>query len=103
MSGTAALVCVSVRRHRRHAHHHRCRTPRAGRGLLGAPLVAREFDTGTYQLAWTQSITRGQWITTKLALLATAVVAGWAALDGLMSWWLARSTPPSAVTSAAST
>ena len=24
----------------------------------GAPLIAREFETGTYQLAWTQSVTR---------------------------------------------
>jgi len=27
----------------------------------GAPLVARELETGTYRLAWTQSVTRKRW------------------------------------------
>ena len=26
--------------------------------LLGAPLVSREFELGTHQFAWTQSVTR---------------------------------------------
>ena len=28
----------------------------------GAPLIAREFETGTYRLAWTQSATRTRWL-----------------------------------------
>jgi hypothetical protein len=28
----------------------------------GAPLVAREFETGTYRLAWTQGVTRTRWL-----------------------------------------
>ena len=32
----------------------------------GAPLLARELETGTYRLAWTQSVTRSRWLITKL-------------------------------------
>ena len=27
--------------------------------FFGAPLIARELETGTFRLAWTQSVTRG--------------------------------------------
>jgi hypothetical protein len=32
----------------------------------GAPLVAREFETGTFRLAWTQGITRTRWLAVKI-------------------------------------
>ena len=53
----------------------------------GAPLVARELENGTHRLAWTQSITRGRWITSKLAIIlaSSAVAAGILALT--MTWW----------------
>ncbi|MDP9221321.1 MAG: transporter [Actinomycetota bacterium] len=53
----------------------------------GAPLLAREFETGTYRLAWTQSVTRSRWLITKLAIggLATATVAGLLTLT--ITWW----------------
>jgi ABC-type transport system involved in multi-copper enzyme maturation permease subunit len=53
----------------------------------GAPLVARELETGTYRLAWTQSVTRGRWLATKLGLsvLATAVAIG--VLTTAITWW----------------
>ena len=53
----------------------------------GAPLIARELETGTFRLAWTQSVSRMRWLLVKLGLvgLASAVVAG---LLGLMvTWW----------------
>jgi hypothetical protein len=54
--------------------------------LLAAPFVL-ELETGTYRLAWTQSITRRRWIATKLALaVGTALVAA-LALIALMTWW----------------
>src|SRR6202035_534493 len=28
----------------------------------GAPLLARELESGTYRLAWTQSVTRRRWL-----------------------------------------
>ncbi len=53
----------------------------------GAPLVAREYETGTYRLAWTQSVSRDRWLLTKLGLMgiASVVVAG--ALSLLFNWW----------------
>lgn len=48
--------------------------------LLGAPLVSREFELGTHQYAWTQSVTRRRWLAYRLgaallvALLAIAAV-----------------------------
>jgi ABC-type transport system involved in multi-copper enzyme maturation permease subunit len=53
----------------------------------GAPLVARELETGTYRLVWNQSVTRGRWLVAKLGLsvLAVAVVVG--ILTLAVSWW----------------
>ncbi|WP_214103900.1 ABC transporter permease [Acrocarpospora catenulata] len=54
--------------------------------FLGAPLVSREFERGTHQLAWTQSITRSRWFLPQtLVALALAVLttAGTSAL----AWW----------------
>ncbi|MGZ4381133.1 MAG: hypothetical protein ACXVZ2_05465 [Gaiellaceae bacterium] len=55
----------------------------------GAPLVASELETGTYRLAWTQSVTRARWFTAKLTLvgLASIVVAGLCSL--MIMWWAA--------------
>jgi hypothetical protein len=53
----------------------------------GAPLIARELESGTYRLAWTQSVTRARWITTKLCVvgLASMIVAG--VLSLMVTWW----------------
>jgi hypothetical protein len=53
----------------------------------GAPLVAREFETGTYRLAWTQGLTRNRWLTTKfgLGVIASMVTAGLFSL--MVTWW----------------
>ncbi|HZU79625.1 MAG TPA: hypothetical protein VE991_06885 [Acidimicrobiales bacterium] len=51
-------------------------------GLLGvfwgAPLVARELETGTFRLAWTQSVMRRRWLSTRLGVGAAVglVVTG---------------------------
>jgi ABC-type transport system involved in multi-copper enzyme maturation permease subunit len=53
----------------------------------GAPLLARELETGSYRLAWTQSVTRSRWLLTKLGLgaLATVTLAGLLTLT--ITWW----------------
>jgi hypothetical protein len=48
----------------------------------GAPLLAREFESGTHRLAWTQSVTRTRWLAIKLAIVGAAA----AATTGLLSW-----------------
>jgi hypothetical protein len=54
----------------------------------GAPLVGRELETGTYRLAWTQSVTRRRWLTCKLALFVVATVAIASGFSLLLGWWL---------------
>lgn len=53
----------------------------------GATLLGRELETGTYRLAWTQSVTRSRWLITKLAVggLATVIAAG--VLTLTITWW----------------
>ena len=53
----------------------------------GAPLVGRELETGTYRLAWTQSITRRRWLTSKIGVFVLATVAIAAGFSALLSWW----------------
>jgi hypothetical protein len=53
----------------------------------GAPLIARELETGTYQLAWNQSITRTRWLVVKLALTGLAAMAVTEALSLMYAWW----------------
>jgi len=55
----------------------------------GSPAVARERETGTTQFAWTQSVTRGHWLSVKAGwlLLAGAVFGG--AVAGIVTWWYA--------------
>jgi ABC-type transport system involved in multi-copper enzyme maturation permease subunit len=55
--------------------------------FLGAPLVARELESGTFRFAWTQGRTRGRWIVAKLVLLGTALLALTLAFSALFSWW----------------
>ena len=53
----------------------------------GAPLVSREFEAGTFRLAWTQGVTRSRWLAVKLGLgaVASAAIAGLLSL--MVSWW----------------
>jgi hypothetical protein len=52
----------------------------------GAPLIAREIETGTYRLVWTQSISRLRWISTKLALVMGVTATATLALSLLAVW-----------------
>ncbi len=53
----------------------------------GAPLVARELESGTHRLVWTQTVGRTRWLAVKVALIGVVAVAA-AALAGLVvTWW----------------
>lgn len=64
--------------------------------LIGAPFLAREYEQGTWQLAWTQAVPRSRWLIAKLALVLAAVTASALALSALLGWWT-RPLFPSAV------
>lgn len=53
----------------------------------GAPLVAHELETGTFRLAWTQSVTRKRWLAVKIGVtgLASVILAGLFTL--IITWW----------------
>ncbi len=55
----------------------------------GAPLIARELETGTSALAWNQSITRNRWLAVKLAVGALAAMAVTEGLSLMQAWWAA--------------
>jgi hypothetical protein len=53
----------------------------------GAPLVAREFETGTFRLAWTQDVTPTRWLAIKLGVVGLASVAAAGLLSLMVTWW----------------
>ena len=55
--------------------------------FVGAPVLARELETGTFRFAWTQGIGRLRWAIGKLVLLAVAVTAAATAFGVLFSWY----------------
>lgn len=54
----------------------------------GAPLLAGEFERGTHQLTWTQSVTRRRWLIAKIGGLGAAVTLGGLALGATVNAWL---------------
>ncbi|HSZ14341.1 MAG TPA: hypothetical protein VK790_09935 [Solirubrobacteraceae bacterium] len=55
----------------------------------GAPLLARELESGTYCLAWTQTVTRRHWLLVRVALVGVAALAVAGLASWLVSWWFA--------------
>jgi ABC-type transport system involved in multi-copper enzyme maturation permease subunit len=55
--------------------------------FVGAPVLARELETGTYRYAWTQGFGRWRWTLGKLVPLAVAVTAATGAFGVLLSWY----------------
>jgi ABC-2 family transporter protein len=53
----------------------------------GAPIVARELETGTHRLVWTQSVSRVRWLATRLGTAALAAAAAAGLLTLLAGWW----------------
>ncbi|HEX9035320.1 MAG TPA: ABC transporter permease [Streptosporangiaceae bacterium] len=52
----------------------------------GAPLIAREIETGTFRLAWNQSVSRTRWMMAKLGLIGLAALATTGLLSLLTGW-----------------
>jgi hypothetical protein len=54
--------------------------------VVGAPLVGRELEQGTYRFVWAQSISRRRWLTTRLGVAAVQLAASVAAVHALINW-----------------
>jgi hypothetical protein len=55
----------------------------------GAPLVARELETGTYRMVWTQSVSRARWLLTRLLVIGVAAAVLTAVFSLVFTWWSA--------------
>jgi hypothetical protein len=55
--------------------------------FAGAPVLARELETGTFRFAWTQGFGRWRWTLAKLVALAVVLAAATAAFGFLVSWY----------------
>jgi hypothetical protein len=53
----------------------------------GAPLISREFETGTQDLVWQQSVPRRRWLAVKLGLVGLAAIAAAGLAVVPASWW----------------
>jgi hypothetical protein len=53
----------------------------------GAPLVARELETGTYRMIFSQSVSRGRWLLVKLAVGGGAAALGAGLVSLMLSRW----------------
>ena len=53
----------------------------------GAPLLTREIESGTFRLAWNQSVTRTRWLAVKLGLIGLAAMATAGLLSLMTGWW----------------
>jgi hypothetical protein len=62
-------------------------TPALIGAFWGAPLVARELETGTFRLAWTQGVTRQRWLAVKIILIGLAGLAVAGLLSLILTWW----------------
>jgi hypothetical protein len=57
--------------------------------LVGAPLIARELEYGTWRLAWSQTVPRTRWLVTKLALVTGGLILLGAAMTAVITWYRA--------------
>lgn len=57
--------------------------------FVGAPLLAREFETGTWRLAFTQAVPRSRWLTAKIGLLGLAILLPTIGLAAVFGWYRA--------------
>jgi len=73
----------------------------------GAPLITREIETGTFRLAWNQSVSRYRWMGVKLGIIGLASMVTAAVATLMVTWWaapinkavaLAGSASPTSVT-----
>jgi ABC-type transport system involved in multi-copper enzyme maturation permease subunit len=55
--------------------------------FLGAPLLARELESGTFRFAWTQGFGRQRWTMAKVVGLGVVVTAVAGAITVLFSWY----------------
>jgi hypothetical protein len=54
---------------------------------VGATLLGRELELGTWRLAWSQTVPRTRWLATKLVLVTGGLVVFGVAVTAVMAWY----------------
>ncbi len=57
--------------------------------VVGAPLLGRELEMGTWRLAWSQTVPRTRWLVIKLAVVAGGLIILGAAMTAVITWYRA--------------
>jgi ABC-type transport system involved in multi-copper enzyme maturation permease subunit len=57
--------------------------------VVGATVLGRELETGTWRLAWSQTVPRTRWLVIQLAVVATGLVILGAAMTLVITWYRA--------------
>ncbi len=55
--------------------------------IVGAPLLAREFEHGTWRMAWSQTVPRTRWLATKLTLVTGSLALVGVAMTAVFTWY----------------
>lgn len=55
--------------------------------IIGAPLLGRELEQGTWRMVWSQTVPRTRWLAVKLALVSNGLVVSGAALTAVFTWY----------------
>jgi hypothetical protein len=55
--------------------------------VIGAPLLGRELEFGTWRMAWSQTVPRTRWLLTNLAVVGGGLVLLGAAMTALITWF----------------
>ncbi|MGC5546129.1 ABC transporter permease [Streptomyces griseus] len=63
--------------------------------FVAGPLIARELESGTFRLAWAQSVSPAHWLAARLAVPAALTVTGLTVLVLVYRWglWALRAGP----------
>ncbi|MFD0023354.1 hypothetical protein [Streptomyces sp. NPDC058382] len=54
--------------------------------FVAGPMIAREFENGSYKVSWTQSVSPTRWLLAKLAVPAVLLVAAVSVLSATFAW-----------------
>lgn len=55
--------------------------------VVGAPLLGREFERGTWRMAWSQTVPRTRWLLARLGLVTGGFVLLGAAMTIVFTWY----------------
>ncbi|MFF2013308.1 ABC transporter permease [Streptomyces sp. NPDC058195] len=58
--------------------------------FVAGPMIARELESGTFRLSWSQGASPARWLAARLAVPAVAALAGVSVLSAVCAWAVSR-------------